>query len=407
MIMKKSLGVIFLLSSLLILLIACNTESDNNSDNETDSSENDETSEEVTTITYLRPGNQPDQNEELINAINEKLAEDGTNLELEIEYVPSDAWLDKQTMMLSTGEAFDLFPIMEDQKSLTSYVSTGGVMSINDYLDDYGTNIKKVVPEWMWDSATYDGDIYTIPANWTTTADQNNNITLRTELLEKWDLEVPETRDDLLNMAKVFTENWEGDASPVVIPMFSEPFYFLFRTMDTYPFTVLDDLIYIDQEGNVENWMETEEFKISVDFFRELYENDYIPKDILGKPDGWTWDQMVSGDFIWVDEVQLWDSAEVWNERSEGVELDVIYLNPEAPVFRDFSFRNSTAVSATSENPAEAVQFMDWVYASQENYDLMVYGIEGVTWQDEGEGSFTKLIPDFEFNEDWMIGNLE
>lgn len=50
---------------------------------------------------------------------------------------------------------------------------------------------------------------------------------------------------------------------------------------------------------------------------------------------------------------------------------------------------------------------MEWVYSSQENYDLMVYGVEGLTWSDEGEGLYTKLIPDFEFNADWMIGNME
>lgn len=49
--------------------------------------------------------------------------------------------------------------------------------------------------------------------------------------------------------------------------MYSEPFTWLFRTLDTYPFTVLSDLIFVDQEGNVKNWIETEEFKICADFF--------------------------------------------------------------------------------------------------------------------------------------------
>lgn len=30
--------------------------------------------------------------------------------------------------------------------------------------------------------------------------------------------------------------------------MYSEPFTWLFRTLDTYPFTVLSDLIFVDQE---------------------------------------------------------------------------------------------------------------------------------------------------------------
>lgn len=55
-------------------------------------------------------------------------------------------------------------------------------------------------------------------------------------------------------MCEAYTANWEGTDTPYVIPMYSEPFTWLFRTLDTYPFTVLSDLIFVDQEGNVKNW---------------------------------------------------------------------------------------------------------------------------------------------------------
>lgn len=207
-------------------------------------------------------------------------------------------------------------------------------------------------------------------------------------------------------MCEVFTENWDGASAPVIIPMYKEPFTWLFRTLDTYPFTVQKDLIYIDQEGNVKNWIETEEFKVTADFFRTCYEKGYIPEDVLS-PSFSSWNTMLTGDFIWVDGCQMWGTKEVWNERIPGSDLDSIYLNPDGPSFRPQSFRNSTAVSSTSTHPAEAVKFMEWMYSSQENYDLMVYGVEGLTWKDEGEGLYTKLIPDFEFNADWMIGNME
>ena len=37
----------------------------------------------------------------------------------------------------------------------------------------------------------------------------------------------------------------------------------------------------------------------------------------------------------------------------------------------------------------------------------MVYGVEGLTWVNEGDHSFSKIDPSFEFNADWMIGNME
>ena len=33
--------------------------------------------------------------------------------------------------------------------------------------------------------------------------------------------------------------------------------------------------------------------------------------------------------------------------------------------------------------------------------------MEGLTWENTGDGTYKKLIPDFEFNADWMIGNMK
>lgn len=365
-----------------------------------------EASGEKTLITYLRPGTEVEHNAELVAAINEKLEADGTGLAFDIMYIPSDVFQDKVNMMISAGEEFDLLAVMEDQRPFTAFVANEGIVPITEYVEA-SENLKRLIPEFMWESATVNGEIYTIPANWCETADQNNCITVRKEKMEEFGLEDPKTKEDLLHMCEVFTEKWEGENKPVIIPMFKEPFNYLFRTMETYPFTVQKDLIFIDQEGNVKNWMETPEFKESAEFFRTLYEKGYVPEDVLSP--GWSsWNTMCTGDFIWVDQCQLWDTEQVWDDRIEGDSyLDSIYLNPDAPQFRPNSFRNDTAVSATSAHPAEAVKFMDWMYASQENYDLMVYGVEGLTFTDEGEGFYSKLIPDFEFNADWMIGNME
>lgn len=383
-----------------------NTEnsSQENSSSESGSQEN-ENSGDVVTIKYLRPGTAVEHNDELVQAINDKLAADGTGLQLEIMYVPSDVFSDKVNMMLQGGDEFDLLAVMEDQKSFTTYIGAEGIIPITQYVKDSEV-LNRVIPQYMWESATVGGEIYTIPANWTENADQACCITIRREKLEEFGLEDPKTMEDLLNMCQVFTEKWDGPSAPVIIPMYKEPFTWLFRTLDTYPFTVQKDLIFIDQEGNVKNWVETDEFRQTAEFFRTCYEKGYIPEDVLSS--SWSsWNTMLTGDFIWVDGCQLWGTEEVWNERIQGTNLDTIYLNPDAASFRPASFRNDTAVSVTSKHPAEAVKFMEWVYSSQENYDLMVYGVEGLTWKNEGEGLYTKLIPDFEFNADWMIGNME
>lgn len=356
------------------------------------------------TITYVRPGNRPDDYDALIANVNEKLAEDGMNMKLEITYIASDVFQDKMAMMIPMGEAFDLVCLMEDQKSFTSYVSMNGLLPINEYLEGMDA-LNTKIPASIWNSATIDGKIYTIPAFWTDLADQASCITLDHANLKKYGVEVPKTREDLLKMCEAYASNWEGTDTPYVIPMYKEPFTWLFRTLDSYPFTVLSDLIYVDQQGNVKNWIETEEFKTCADFFAQLYAGGYISPDILST--SWSsWNQLCSGNFIWCDGCQMWGSEEYFQGLIPGCELDSIYLNPEGTSFRPSAFRNSTGVSATSQHPAEAVKFMNWLYSEQDNYDAVVYGIEGENWKDEGDRHFTKLGSGEAFNDDWMIGNL-
>ena len=80
-------------------------------------------------------------------------------------------------MMLSSGEEFDLLCIMEDQTPFTSYIASEGITPITQYVEQ-SENLKRVIPEYMWESATVNGEIYTIPANWCEQADQNNGITI-------------------------------------------------------------------------------------------------------------------------------------------------------------------------------------------------------------------------------------
>lgn len=356
------------------------------------------------TITYIRPGNRPDNYDELIANVNAKLAEDGMNMKLNITYIASDVFQDKMAMMIPSGEEFDLLCLMEDQKSFTSYVAMGALTPIDAYLDGMEA-LKTNIPESIWNSATIDGKIYTIPAFWTDLADQACCITLDRANLAKYGVDVPKTREDLLKMCEAYTANWEGNDTPYVIPMFREPFTWLFRTLDSYPFTVLDDLIYVAQDGSVKNWIETDEFKTCADFFAQLFEAGYISPDILST--SWSsWNQLCSGNFIWCDGCQMWGSEEYFQGLIPGCELDSIYLNPEATSFRPAAFRNSTGVSATSKHPAEAVKFMNWMYSEQDNYDAVVYGVEGVSWKDEGDRHFTKMGNGEAFNDDWMIGNL-
>lgn len=369
---------------------------------------------ETVPMRYVIPGSAPGtegQADLVFAAVNEKLKADGVGIEFQLTTIPWDAWDQKTSLMLSTGEAFDLLHVMEDQKGFTNYVGQEALYPLDDLLAEHGENIQKVIPDWMWDSAKAGGKIYTVPAYWTENTTATEGLTIRTDWLEEYELATPETAEDLFNVIGVFQEKWDGDGTPYFTQLYTEPARYLYRTFETYPFTVIEQLICVRQDGTVEAWFETDEFKKEAEFARKSFDAGYVNPDILSVPSEWRGNEADLGRYLYRDGNGL--HTALWLEQ-HGIEEDVIELAPEKPSFRDMGFRNDNVVPASSENPEVGIKFLNWLYGSQEAYDLFIYGIEGEHYNlpADATGKEREIILDeagstkYTFST-WMIGNLE
>ena len=110
-------------------------------------------------VRFVFPGS-PEKEADIVQAeINRRLIEDGQNLELELVYIPWDVWDQKTNLMLSTGEEFELMHVMEDRHGFADYAGKDAIVSIDEYIDEYGSALKEVIPDWVWDTARIDGNI--------------------------------------------------------------------------------------------------------------------------------------------------------------------------------------------------------------------------------------------------------
>ena len=87
--------------------------------------------DEMVTIKYVIPGSEKEDYATVIEAVNAKLAAD-LGIQVELVYIPWDVWDQKLNLMLSTGEEFDLFHVMQDRVSFATYYSRGGLADITD-----------------------------------------------------------------------------------------------------------------------------------------------------------------------------------------------------------------------------------------------------------------------------------
>ena len=118
------------------------------------------------------------------------MAEDGVGVEAEFNYISWDVWDQKLNIMLSTGEKFDAFHVMDDRVSLANYASRGALADITDAMEQYGENIKANVPELALTNGKIGGQQYGIPAFWVETA-LNEQATIRQDILDKYNITMP------------------------------------------------------------------------------------------------------------------------------------------------------------------------------------------------------------------------
>ena len=321
----------------------------------------------------------PPEVEMVKEAINEKMEKDGLNLEFQIIDIPWEAWEQKTNIMLSTGEEFELMLVMDDVIPIPSYVGRGATTPLDEYFQ-YGPTLKKVIPEFKWKGVTFNGKIHSIPCYFNNVSSPVERITIRKDLFEKHGVEIPKTPEELINAVETINKK-EPELQPLAwTKIVADTSEFLHRAYPAWPFTVIDELFYVDNKGNVKSWIETQEFKDDCTFWRTLYTKNLVNPDILSLPGNVRGDSMNQGKFVFDHS----DALGIWPTLQKNVpeaEIELIVLNPDMPRFNNIGTRHSNFVPSTTSHPEAAIQFMNWLYSSQENHDLLMYGIEGRHWR--------------------------
>ncbi|MCK4543638.1 MAG: extracellular solute-binding protein [Spirochaetales bacterium] len=363
-------------------------------------------------VRYLIPGGAPKDSQLVVDAINKKLEADGLNIEYQPIFIGWDVWDQKTNLMLTTGEEFEILHIMETRRSTASYKAMGGVLPLDELLDKYGPALKKTIPDWMWDAAKSDGKIYCVPVFNGDASAADGWATVRKDIYDKYFDEWPKTtEEEIKNFAYIWEQEKDG-VRPVydIHSEYKSPH--LWRTYDSYPFEVTDKIIFVDKDGNVKSWIETEEFKKDAAYYSKLVKFGIIPVDFLSIPEDMTREWREQGRMLLSDGMHLpWANSPSIRKAASGGFWDVYRFKPDEPTYRMTAYRNSNVISTTSKNPEAGIMFLNWIYSSQENHDLMLNGIKGVHWF-EAEGT----VPNYEYLtrpeevryrfSDWKIGNI-
>ena len=144
------------------------------------------------------PGGMDENNNPYIEYIRE-----GSNVDLRLITPPSEGYQDRLNVIMASGDLPDMIHT-KDEAFFINYVNQKAFQSLNDAIDKYGANLKRLIPEEAWENVTIDGQIYAVPALAKIRAGEM--MFARKDWLDKVGLEPPKTLDEYTRVIQAFAE---------------------------------------------------------------------------------------------------------------------------------------------------------------------------------------------------------
>ena len=114
------------------------------------------------------------------------------NVDLDVTFVPSEAYADKLSVAVSAGDSYDLL-LMDGGKDdkFNNLVKMGAFHDLTPYLE--GTKNISLIDETVWNNAKVDGKVYGIPRPRGLYGGGEASMIIRKDWLDEYNLEVPKT----------------------------------------------------------------------------------------------------------------------------------------------------------------------------------------------------------------------
>ena len=367
---------------------------------------------EMMQVRYVMPG-APSTDTDMVNEeINKRLAADGLPLDFSTIYIPWDQWVDRTNVMLSVGEEFEIIHVMGDFIPISNYAARNAITALDDLINQYAPNLWGRFDDVMWKSASLGGQVLAIPAVWRDNSGAiEGMVTVRGDKFDEFGISIPQTPAEIISSLSELQPLWaaqDGMDRYVWEHTPDRPPVALHRTYDTWPFYVSDGGIFkVSQNGAVELFFESAEFKKDADFMRELFVRGLTHPDILNFPRDTKVDLQNNGDALLLLMTPMGTSQSMQRDGVEGAIDYKYWMNDSGPFLMATPLMNMNSIPDTTPNPQAGVMFIDWVYSNRDNHSLVLYGIEGVHWEAVGNDERTiardsENVPLYEFDY-WMF----
>lgn len=341
--------------------------------------------------------------------------EEMTGIHMDFQEVPDQGREENKALLFASNELPDILyrPIFTADEITRYGVDSGQLMPLNDLIDQYAPNLKKLFdenPNYRRAITSADGNIYCLPQIDVSEPGQMGfKSWINKDWLEALGLEAPTTPEEFIEVLRAFkTQDPNGNGQADEIPFALREINAVYTTLGGswgLHWNLQNTINVVD--GKVHFWLKDDVFKDYLMFLNQLYEEGLLWSDFY-KRDLPMWRSILSGAKVGIFFMP-------YSDVFQAVEDQYTALIPiKGPNGDQFITDAKTGVdvgafslSATCKNPEAAIRWVDYFY-SEEGSLFLRYGREGETfyYDETGNPQFVDSIQNDERGFMTALGEL-
>ena len=305
-------------------------------------------------------------------------------------------------LMLASGELPDIVGGKFIKPNANRYGPEGAFLSLKDLIEEHAPNISALMkekPEVFNSILAGDGNMYFVP--YLTDGKYGRAYFIRTDWLEKLDLESPSNVDDLYNVLKAFRDNDpNGNGEQDEIPSFFRNWEEVLRLVTLWDGRTSGSDTYHDfhvVDGEIRHGYAGDGYKVGIENIAKWYKEGLIDPEVFTRGSR-ARDYLLSNDLggfthDWFASTAGYNDS--LNGKVDGFKLEAIIPPASISGVRMEEHRRipvkpeGWAISSTNKHPIETIKYMDFWF-SEEGRRLANFGIEGEQYtMVDGVATFT------------------
>lgn len=330
--------------------------------------------QEIPTIIWYQIGTQPENLAEAVEVMNAYTAEK-IGVKVDLRFLNWGEWEIGTNNILNTSEYFDI--MFTNGERYTVHANQNKFLDITELKETVAPELTAFVPEALWKGVTIKGKEYAVPTY--KDSSQTQFLSWDKAIVEKYEIDIEsiKTLQDLDPVLRMIKEGEEAEKGETVypLPLNKEGFNSILFRYDNY-------VKFDDETATPLNTYEREEVVADLTLLHSWWEDGII------NPDASTLDQ--NPQYRICFPVQAFPGADVQLSKQNGYEM-VMAVFSETIYSTNSILGSVNAISASSNYPEECLKYLELVNTDPYLRNLYAYGIEGQDWEDNGDGTITRL----------------